>query len=170
MTTRRYIGPVTTLAVVGVVGTGLWLANVAQNPASPTPAAEASSAPAAVASPVPAVAASPAPAAPAGPAGPAAQEFPAKAEYVGKIPLPGRVLSVEISVDGQNAKAYACDNAGIESWLSGPAVDGALRLTDTTGADRLNGQLRNGSVVGTLWIGERSWEFEAPRVVGDYAN
>ncbi|PRC48861.1 hypothetical protein C6A85_77675, partial [Mycobacterium sp. ITM-2017-0098] len=67
-------------------------------------------------------------------------------------------------------KAYACDNAGIETWLSGLAVDGAVRLADDTGADRLNGQLRNGSIVGTLWVGERSWEFEAAQVGDDYAN
>lgn len=147
------------MAAVGVVGVGLWLVNVSQTPAPHAQIAETSVAPVVAAPPVPAPSALPAP-----------QGFPAQAEYVAEIPVQGRVLNVEITVDGQNAKAYACDNAGIETWLSGPAVDGAVRLTDTTGANRLNGQLRNGSIVGTLWVGERSWEFEAAQIGGDYEN
>ncbi len=165
MTTRRVIGPVTTMGAVGLVGVGLWLANVSQTPAEPTQTAAtaATTAPSAV----PAVAAPPVPTPSATP-GP--QGFPAQAKYLASIPLPGRVLTVEMTVSGQNAQAYACDNAGIETWLSGPAVDGAVRLTNDTGADRLTGRLRNGSIVGTLWVGERSWEFEAAPVGDDYAN
>lgn len=159
MSTRRSIGPVVSIVAVGVVGVGLWLANVAQTPAPPTQIAEASVAPAVAAPPEPAPSALPAP-----------QGFAARAEYVAEIPVRGGVLNVELAVDGENAKAYACDNAGIETWLSGPAIESAVRLTDTTGANRLNGELRNGSIVGTLWIGERSWEFEAAPAGGDYAN
>lgn len=159
MTTRRLIGPVATMAAVGLVGVGLWLANVSQTPAPPTRIAETSVAPAVAAPPVPTPSAVPAP-----------QGFPAQAKYVADIPVRGRVLSVEITVDGQNAKAYVCDNAGIETWLSGPAVDGAVHLINNTGANRLNGQLRNGAIVGKLWVGELSWEFEAAPVGGDYAN
>lgn len=159
MTTRRLIGPVTSMAAVGLVGVGLWLANVSQTPA---PTAQISATP-----PAPAVAASPAP---APSALPAPDGFPERAKYGAAIPVRGRVLNVEITVDGRNAKAYVCDNAGIETWLSGPAVDGAVRLTDTTGANRLNGQLRSGSIVGTLWIGERSWGLEAAQIGGDYEN
>lgn len=159
MTTRRLIGPVASMAAVGVVGVGLWLVNVSQTPAPPAQTADASVVPAGAAPPVPVPSALPAP-----------QGFPAQAEYVSEIPVQGRVLNVEITVDGQNAKAYACDNAGIETWLSGPAVGGAVRLTDPTGGNRLNGQLRNGSIVGTLWVGERSWEFDAAQVGDDYAN
>lgn len=160
MTTRRVIGPLASMAAVGLVGVGLWLANVSQTPAPPTQIAQTSVAPAVVAPPVPVPSTIPAP-----------QGFPAQAEYVAAIPVHGRMLSVDITVDGQNATAYVCDNAGIETWLSGrPVADGAVRLTNDTGADRLNGQLRNGSIVGTLWVGERSWEFEAVRVGDDYAN
>jgi hypothetical protein len=159
MTTRRLIGPVTSMAAVGLVGVGLWLANVSQTPAPPAQIADTSVAPAVAEPPAPAPSTTAAP-----------QGFPAQAEYVADIPVRGRVLTVEITVDGQNARAYACDNAGIETWLSGPAVDGAVRLTDNTGADRLTGALRNGSVVGTLWVGDRSWEFNATEVGDDYAN
>lgn len=160
MTTRRVIGPVASMVTVGLVGVGLWLANVSQTPvAPPSQIADISVATAVAAPPVPAATAIPAP-----------QAFPARAEYVAAIPVQGRVLSVDITVDGRNAKAYACDNAGIETWLSGTAIDGAVRLTANAGANRLDGQLRNGSIVGTLWVGDRSWKFDAAQVGADYAN
>ncbi|PRC49256.1 hypothetical protein C6A85_75670, partial [Mycobacterium sp. ITM-2017-0098] len=86
------IGPVTSMAAVGLVGVGLWLANVFQTPPAPTQIAETSVAPAAAAPPVSAPSAVPAP-----------QGFPAQAEYVAAIPVRGRVLNVDITVDGQNA-------------------------------------------------------------------
>lgn len=158
MTTRRVIGPVASMATVGLVGVGLWLANVSQTPVAPPPQIADTSVATAVAAP------------PAPSAIPAPQTFPAQAKYVAAIPVRGRVLSVDITVDGRTAKAYACDNAGIETWLSGPAIDGAVRLTGNAGADRLDGQLRNGSIVGTLWVGDRSWKFDAAQVGAGYAN
>ncbi|MDY6998633.1 MAG: hypothetical protein SW019_18705 [Actinomycetota bacterium] len=156
MSTRRLFGPLTTIAAVGAIGAGWWLVN---DFANPNPAAEVVSAPVASA-------AEPAgsPPAPAPAAEPAPDVFPVWAEYAADIPLQGRVLTVELTVDGGTAKAYACDNVGIESWLSGTAWDGAVRLADQTGADRLTGQLRGDTVVGTLWIGERSWDFAATQV------
>jgi len=156
MSTRRLIGPITTVAAVGLVGAGWWMVNVSQPPAPP---AQVVPAPLAAT-----VAAPPAPA--ATPEIPAPQGFPMRAEYVADIPLQGHVLTVEIAVDGRYATAYACDNVGIETWLSGKASDSALRLGDKTGADRLTGQLRGGTILGTLWIGERPWGFEAAQSGG----
>ncbi len=162
MTNRRVIGPIATIAAVGIVGSGWWLVNTAQNPNPPAEAVQAEVSPAAAAPP-----AEP-PAAAAPPAGPPAPEgFPQHGDYLAEIPLKSSVLVVEMTVDGQYAKAYACDNVGIETWLSGPATYGGIALADKTGSDRLDGQLRDGAIVGTLWVGERSWEFEATRVGAD---
>jgi hypothetical protein len=44
-------------------------------------------------------------------------EFPAKANYVGKISTRKGVITLEAIVDGQRATAYACDGDSIEVWL-----------------------------------------------------
>jgi hypothetical protein len=46
-----------------------------------------------------------------------AVEFPAKANYVGKISTRKGVITLEVTVDGQRATAYACDGDSIEVWL-----------------------------------------------------
>lgn len=158
MSTRRLIGPITTVAAVGLFGAGLWMVNVSQNPTSPAQIVQ---------TPVSTAVAAP-PTAPVAAAVPEAPALPARADYAADIPVQGRLLTVEISIDGQSATAYACDNAGIETWLSGTSVNGSLRLTDATGANRLTAQPGADALVGTLWIGERSWEFEATRIGNGY--
>jgi hypothetical protein len=143
-------GPLVTLGAVAALGVGIWLVNVSKEdpaPAAP-PAAEASTS--AVASPS------------APPAPPPAPAFPAKADYVGKVPTANGVITVEISVEGEKAIAYACDGNTVESWLRGSAVDGAVSLKNKDKTSRLEGRLEGTAVAGTLRIGERNWQFTAP--------
>ena len=146
----RIRGPLVTLGAVVALGTGLWLGNVSQTrtqTSAPTPAAQT------VATPV---ATAPTVATP-----PPAPAFPARAHYVGTVPTKAAAIALEISVDGNTATAYACDNAGIETWLRGSAVNGAVSLTSQDKASRLEGRLQGTAVVGTLRIGDKSWTFEA---------
>jgi hypothetical protein len=103
--------------------------------------------------------AAPAPAPPSTPPPPA---FPAKADYVGKIPTANGTITLEITVDGDKAIAYACDGNTVESWLRGSAVNGAVSLANKDKTSRLEGRLEGNAVVGTLWIGEKKWDFNAP--------
>lgn len=147
-------GPLATLGAVAVLGGGIWLVNVSKESEPATPATPvAASAPAAV--PTETVPAPPPTTAPAGPA------FPARADYVGKIPTRAGVITLDISVDGGKAIAYACDGNSVEVWLTGPAEQGAVTLANKDRTSRLEGRLQGDTVVGTLWIEQRKWEFTA---------
>jgi hypothetical protein len=150
--TMKVRGPLITLAAVAALGIGILTVNISQEadpviPGQPV----ASSAPA----PEPPAPTTPAPTAPPAPA------FPAKADYVGKIPTATGVITLDIAVDGDKAVAYACDGNSIESWLRGSAVNGTVSLASKDRASRLEGRLDGAAVVGTLWIGEKKWDFTA---------
>jgi len=148
-------GPLVTLAAVAALGVGIWLVNVSkEEPAPPgKPVAEATTT----------TATTPATAAPAPtlPPAPPAAAFPAKADYVGKIPTANGTITLDITVEGDKAVAYACDGNSIESWLRGSAANGALSLASKDKTGRLEGRLEGNAVVGTLWIGEKKWDFKA---------
>jgi hypothetical protein len=146
-------GPLVTLGAVAVLGIGILLVNMSKeepapstNPYSPSTTTAAAATPSA---PPPA----PSPPPPA---------FPAKADYVGKIPTANGAITLEITVDGDKAIAYACDGNTVESWLRGSAVNGAVNLANKDKTSRLEGRLEGNAVVGTLWIGEKQWDFNAP--------
>jgi hypothetical protein len=146
-------GPLVTLGAVAVLGIGILLVNMSKeepapstNPYSPSTTTAAAATPSA---PPPA----PSPPPPA---------FPAKADYVGKIPTANGTITLEITVDGDKAIAYACDGNTVESWLRGSAVNGAVSLANKDKTSRLEGRLEGNAVVGTLWIGEKKWDFNAP--------
>lgn len=143
-------GPIATLGAVAVLGTGLWLVNASkQSDPEPRPAAATvTSAPAAAPTPPP-------------PTTPAAVPFADTEDFVADIPIKGGNLALEIKVTGNEARAYACDNAGIEEWLSGSATDGVLKLASSDKVSRLDGRHKGNTVVGTLRIGEKSWDFTA---------
>ena len=145
-------GPILTLGAVAVLGVGILLVNISKEESAP-PANPYSQSTTATASPA---APPPAPATPAPPA------FPAKADYVGKVPTANGTLTLEITVDGAKAIAYACDGNTVESWLRGSAVNGAVSLANKDKTSRLDGHLEGSAVVGTLWIGEKKWDFNAP--------
>jgi hypothetical protein len=148
-------GPLVTLGAVAVLGVGILLVNMSKEEAAPPgqPAAQAST----TVAPTTAAAPSPAPSTP-----PPPPAFPAKADYVGKIPIANGTITLEITVQGDKAVAYACDGNTIESWLRGSASNGALSLANKDKTSRLEGHLEGSAVVGTLWIGEKKWDFNAP--------
>ena len=100
--------------------------------------------------------------APPAPNTPPPPAFPAQADYVGKFPTANGTITLEITVQGDKAVAYACDGNTVESWLRGSAVNGALSLANKDKTSRLEGHIEGNSVVGTLWIGEKKWDFNAP--------
>jgi hypothetical protein len=145
-------GPLVTLGAVAALGIGIWLVNVSkEEPAPPgNPVAESTT----TAATTPATAAPPSPSTPP-------PAFPAKADYVGTIPTANGTITLEITVEGDKAVAYACDGSTVESWLRGSAANGALSLANKDKTSRLEGRLEANAVVGTLWIGEKKWDFKA---------
>ena len=147
-------GPLVTLAAVAVLGAGILLVNMSkEEPAPQANPYSQSTTTAAVATPAPPP---PAPSTPPPPA------FPAQADYVGKIPTANGTITLEITVQGDKAVAYACDGNTVESWLRGSAVNGAVSLANKDKTSRLEGHLEGNAIVGTLWIGEKKWDVNAP--------
>ncbi len=146
-------GPLVTLGAVAVLGVGILLLNMSKEESAPPgkPAAQSAT----TVAPTTA-------AAPLAPTTPPPPAFPAQADYVGKIPTANGTITLEITVQGDRAVAYACDGNTVESWLRGSAVNGALSLANKDKTSRLEGHLEGNAVVGTLWIGEKKWDFNAP--------
>jgi hypothetical protein len=143
-------GPLVTLGAVAVLGIGIWLVNVSKEEPQPAPPVAQTT-----------TTAAPAPQPPPPPPTPAPVAFPAKADYVGKIPTATGTITLDISVEGDKAIAYACDGNSVEVWLRGPATNGTVSLASKDKASRLEGRLEGNAVVGTLWIGEKKWDFKA---------
>ena len=144
-------GPLVTLGAVVAVGAGMWLVNVSQQNATPPAAEPAAAAPTSVsAAPTPTT--------------PPAQQFPAKADYVGTVSTNNGAITLDITVDGDKAIAYACDGNSVEVWLRGSAVDGAVRLASKDRTSSIDGRLRGSTVTGTLAIRGKSWQFNATEV------
>jgi hypothetical protein len=145
-------GPLVTLGAVAALGVGILLVNMSKEEKAPQANPYSHSTTTAAATPAPA------PPAPSPPPRPA---FPAKADYVGKIPTANGTITVEIAVHGDKAVAYACDGNTIESWLRGSASNGVVSLASKDKTSRLEGRLEGNAVVGTLWIGEKKRDFKA---------
>jgi len=146
-------GPIVTLAAVAALGVGILLVNMSKERDSSPPANPYARSTTATATATPG-APPPAPSTPP-------PAFPAKADYLAKIPIAGGVITLEITVQGEKAIAYACDGNTIESWLRGTAVNGVVALANKDKTSRLDGHLQGSSVVGTLWIGDKKWDFNA---------
>jgi hypothetical protein len=144
-------GPLVTLGAVVAVGAGMWLVNVSQQNETP-PAAEPTAAAPTSASTAPTPAAPPAP------------QFPAKADYVGTVSTNNGAITLDITVHGDKAIAYACDGNSVEVWLRGSAVDGAARLTSKDRTSSIDGRLRGSTLTGTLAIRGKTWQFNATEV------
>ena len=145
-------GPLVTLGAVVAVGAGMWFVNVSQQNETPPAAEPAAAAPTSVS------------AAPA-PTTPPAQQFPAKADYVGTVSTNNGAITLDITVDGDKAIAYACDGNSVEVWLRGSAVDGAVRLASKDRTSSIDGRLRGSTVTGSLAIRGKSWQFNATEVL-----
>jgi hypothetical protein len=146
-------GPFVTLGAVAALGVGILLVNMSKEEKAPQAnpySHSTTTAAAATAAPPP-----PAPSTPPPPA------FPAKADYVGKIPTAAGTITVEITVLGDKAVAYACDGNRVESWLRGSASNGVVSLANKDKTSRLEGRLEGNAVLGTLWIGAKKWDFKA---------
>jgi len=140
-------GPVVTLGAVVAVGAGMWLVNVsAQNETQPGAEALASVS------------------APPSTTTPSVQQFPANADYVGTVSTTYGAITLDISVDGNRAVAYACDGNLVEVWLRGDATDGVAMLASKDKASTLDGRLRGSTVAGTLQIRGEAWQFVATEV------
>ncbi|MDZ4267565.1 MAG: hypothetical protein U1D00_18060 [Mycobacterium sp.] len=152
-------GPIATLAAVTALGAGIFLANVSQTrqPAEP-PQPAAATAPAQEATAPSTDAAAPA-ADTAAP--PSAAPFGPREDFVTEIPTKSGPLGLQIRVTGDTARAYACDNYGIETWLSGSTTGGVVTLTSADKSARLTARHQGDTVVGRLWIGEKYWDFTA---------
>jgi hypothetical protein len=150
--TMKVRGPLITLAAVAALGVGILTVNMSQETdpvITGQPVASSALAPE-----------TPAPATPA-PTTPSAPAFPAKADYVGKIPTATGVITLDIAIDGDKAVAYACDGYSVEAWLRGSAVNGTVSLASKDRTSRLEGRLDGTAIVGTLWIGEKKSDFTA---------
>jgi hypothetical protein len=143
-------GPLVTLAAVAALAIGIWLVNASKQDPEPAPPVAQSTTTTSAPAPQPPLPPTPAPAA-----------FPAKADYVGKVPTASGTITLDISVEGDRAIAYACDGNSVEVWLRGPAANGTVSLASKDKTSRLEGRLEGSAIVGTLWIGEKTWEFKA---------
>ncbi len=147
-------GPLVTLGAVAALGIGILFVNVSQEPEPTAPAnsvAESATTTAVTTTPAP-------------PSTPPPAPFPAKADYVGEIATKTGVLTLDITVDGGKAIAYACDGKSVEVWLSGGAENGVVNLANKANTSRLTGRHQGNTVVGTLWIGEKTWDFTTAAV------
>lgn len=135
-----------TLAAAAALGGGLWFVNVSHETTDTTagkPVAQST----AVAAPAPS------------PTTPPQAQFPAQATYVGTIPTKTGAITLDITVNGSKAVAYACDGATVEVWMHGTANNGAVSLASKDKASRLEGKLQGNAVVGKLWVGDKKWDF-----------
>jgi len=146
------VGPLVTLGAVVVLGAGILLVNMSKEHASapePTAVASSTTTPAEL---VPA---------PMPPSVPPPEAFPPKSDYVGKIPSDHGHITLEITVEGNQAVAYACDGNTVEVWLKGSAEDGAVQLANKANTSRLDGELHGGEVTGTLLLKQAPLQFTA---------
>lgn len=149
--------PLVTVGAVAAAGVAIWLVNGSHEPG-------------ATVTPSPAVAsATVVAAAPPAPSAPPRRADPRPVRYVAEIPTRASTLTLDITVEGDRARAYACDNAGIEVWLRGRAVDGFVNLANVDGTSRLDGQLTPTGVSGTLSVDAKQWRFDARPVAGSDA-
>jgi hypothetical protein len=100
---------------------------------------------------------------------PAGPQFPAEAVYAGAVD--DAPLTVAIAVKGEEASAYICDGAAVETWLKGTAKDGSVDLASADGGSTLTATLDNDALVGTVAVGAQSFDFDvtvAPPPAGLY--
>lgn len=99
----------------------------------------------------------PPPASTTEPPAPPKAQFPAEAVYAGRAT--GSKLAIAVAVKGDEAAAYLCDGARVESWLRGTAVDGVVSLKSKNGKTTLTGELIGKNVNGTVSIGGQEQQF-----------
>ncbi|GAB3448247.1 hypothetical protein [Actinophytocola sediminis] len=91
---------------------------------------------------------------------PAAQQFPAEVVYAGKVDQ--GPMTIAVAIKGEEAAAYLCDGAQVESWLQGTAKDGRLDLKSKNGANRVVATLDGKNLAGTATVAGKELKFSAP--------
>lgn len=153
-------GPILTLVATAALGIGVFSANLAQDGPSAAPQPPAASGGSSTVKPTP-------PPTRVVPAAPAPAPFRTKAAFHANIPTRTGTLTVDIKVNATKATAYACDNSGIEEWLSGTAVGGVVSMSSSDGTSRLDGRHQaNDTIEGNLSIGNKQWAYTAVEVKG----
>jgi hypothetical protein len=143
-------GPVLTLLAVFAVGAVMLGINVAASEpeTAPETTAGAATPAASVGAQAPTTAPAPVP-------------FPARGRFVGEAQTANGTIPVSVTVDGDRAKVYVCDNRRIEAWLQGSARDGLVDARGR-GANRLTGSHDATRITGTVQItGYPPWSFTA---------
>lgn len=95
--------------------------------------------------------------------------FPAEAVYAGRAA--DSPLAIAVAVKGDEAAAYLCDGANVETWLKGTAVEGAVDVKSKDGATTLTGELVGATLNGTIEIAGQPQQFSlaiAPAPAGLY--
>jgi len=95
---------------------------------------------------------------------PAEQEqpaaFPAEVVYAGEVDK--GPMTIAVAIKGDEAAAYICDGAQVESWLQGTAIDGKLDLKSKDGRNRVVAGLRGADLNGTVTVVGKNLPFTAP--------
>ena len=99
----------------------------------------------------------PPPASTTEPPAPPKAQFPAEAVYAGRAE--GTKLAIAVAVKGDEAAAYLCDGARVESWLRGTAVDGVVSLKSKDGKTTLTAELIDKNLNGTVTIAGQEHQF-----------
>lgn len=145
-------GPLVTLVLVVVAAAVLLMVNLTTG----SPAPSGASAPAA-----PAATAPPASTAETAAAADTPTQFPARVKYVGEVETANGQVPISLTVQGDRAKIYVCDNEQIESWQQGSARDGQIEATGR-GSDHLTARLDGDRLTGTVLVsGHPEWTFAA---------
>ncbi len=88
---------------------------------------------------------------------------PPKAQVPAEVVYAGRAadikLAIAVAVKGDEAAAYLCDGANVESWLRGTAVDGTVNLKSKDGKTTLTGELIDKDLNGTVSIAGQELQF-----------
>jgi hypothetical protein len=88
---------------------------------------------------------------------PPAAALPAEAVYAGNAA--DSPLAIAVAVKGEDASAYLCDGANVESWLKGTALDGTVELTSKDGATTLTAGLQGEALAGTITVAGQKQDF-----------
>ncbi|MFC4855001.1 hypothetical protein [Actinophytocola glycyrrhizae] len=91
------------------------------------------------------------------PPAPRKPAFPAEAVYAGRAA--DSPLAIAVAVKGDEAAAYLCDGANVESWLKGTASEGTLELKSKDGATTLTGELVGANLNGTITVAGQPQQF-----------
>jgi hypothetical protein len=93
---------------------------------------------------------------------PEATEAPAgKAVYAGRV----KGATLAVSVKGDRAIAYLCDGRRVEAWMSGTVTGDQVVLKGPGSANAgLNGKITGNRMTGTVFVKQRTWDFDIKTV------